>query len=339
MNHLKSLLYIGNKLSIHGFTPTTIETLGQSFEEEGYKLYYASSKKNKMIRFLDMLLKTFQFRNKVDYVIIDTYSTSNFWYAFAVSQLSRFLGLKYIPILHGGDLPKRLKKNPKLCAMIFNNSYKNVAPSKYLMHYFELANIKNLIYIPNTIGIKNYPFKVRENAAPKLLWVRSFAKIYNPKMAINVFDAIKKEYPEATLCMVGPEKDGSLAEAKKYAEELGLAVNFPGRLSKKDWVKLSENYDIFLNTTHFDNTPVSVIEAMALGLPIISTNVGGIPFLVEDKKTAILVNDGDEKKMTEEINFLIKNSQFANSLSHNSRELAEKFDWQDIKSSWAKILN
>lgn len=336
---MKTLLYIGNRLSKHGFTPTTIETLGLSFEQEGYKLYYASSKKSKGIRFVDMLLKTFQFRNKADYVIIDTYSTSNFWYAFAVSQLSRILGLKYITILHGGDLPKRLEKNPALCAMIFNNSYKNVAPSKYLMHYFELANIKNLIYVPNTIEIKNYPFKIRENVAPKLLWVRSFAKIYNPQMAINVFDAIKKEYPQAALCMVGPEKDGSLEEAKKHAEKLGLTVNFTGRLSKKEWVKLSENYDIFLNTTRFDNTPVSVIEAMALGLPVITTNVGGIPFLVENEKTAILVNDGDEKKMTEQIKYLIKNSHSAKSLSQNSRELAEKFDWNDIKSSWAKILN
>lgn len=336
---MKRLLYIGNKLSVHGYTQTTIETLGTFFENEGYKLFYASSKKNKAFRFLDMLFKTFQLQNKVDYVIIDTYSTSNFWYAFAVSQLCRILGLKYIPILHGGELPKRLKKNPRLCKMIFDNAYKNVAPSKYLMHYFQEDNIKNLIYIPNTIEIKNYPFKVRANLQPKLLWVRSFASIYNPKMAIDVFHAINATYPEATLCMVGPEKDGCLEETKKYAEKFKLEVNFTGRLSKAEWIELSENYDIFLNTTHFDNTPVSIIEAMALGLPIITTNVGGIPFLLEDKNTAILVTDGDVKMMTKSIELLVENSHFAKSLSRNSRELAEKFNWEAIKQSWMKILN
>lgn len=336
---MKTLLYIGNKLSKHGFTPTTIETLGASFVTEGYKVIYASDKKNKGFRFLDMLLKTLQYGKKSDFVIIDTYSTSNFWYAFAVSQLCRILQKKYIPILHGGDLPKRLVKNPKLCSLIFNNAYKNVAPSKYLMHYFELAKIKNLVYIPNTIELDNYPFKLRENLEPKLLWVRSFAKIYNPKMAVDVLHNLKEEYPNATLCMVGPEKDGSLEETKKYSQNLGLDVQFPGRLSKKEWINLSENYDIFLNTTHFDNTPVSVMEAMALGLPIMSTNVGGIPFLLEDKKTAILVNDGDVKNMTETVKLVLKNSQFAKSLSQNSRLLASKFDWEEVKQYWMEILS
>lgn len=336
---MKKLLYIGNKLSQHGYTVTSIETLGAFFENEGYHLNYASSKKNKVLRFLDMLLKTWKFRKETEYVIIDTYSTSNFWYALTVSQLCRVLKKKYIPILRGGDLPNRLKKNSKLCAMIFNNAYKNIAPSKYLMHYFQLAAIKNLVYIPNTIELEKYPFQLRENINPKLLWVRSFAKIYNPKMAIDVFGAIKKEYPSAVLCMVGPEKDGSLEETKKYATELGLTVKFTGKLSKKEWIELSKEYDIFLNTTHFDNTPVSVIEAMALGMPIITTNVGGIPFLLEDKNTAVFVNDNDAEKMTNEVVALLENSHNAKFLSLNARKLSETFDWLEIKQSWNKILN
>lgn len=336
---MKNLLYIGNKLSKHGYTPTSIETLGAFFSNEGFQVNYASSKKNKAIRFLDMLLKTFYYRAKTDYVIIDTYSTSNFWYAFAVSQLCRILNLKYIPILRGGDLPNRLKSNPKFCNLIFNNAYKNVAPSKYLIYHFEKASVKNLIYIPNTIELENYPFQLREIVGPKLLWVRSFAKIYNPKMAIDVFAILKKDYPNATLCMVGPEKDGSLEETKKYANELNLLVKFTGKMSKKEWIELSQEYDIFLNTTHFDNTPVSVMEAMALGLPIITTNVGGIPFLLENKTTAILVNDGDVEKMTLEIIGLLENSHYAKSLSQNSRQLSESFDWEEVKILWNKILN
>lgn len=335
---MKNLLYIGNKLSQHGYTVTSIETLGAFLENEGYNLNYASSKKNKVLRFLDMLLKTWQFRKKTDHVIIDTYSTSNFWYAFAVSQLCRCLKLKYIPILRGGDLPQRLKKNPKLCAMIFNNAYKNIAPSKYLLHYFNEAKIKNLIYIPNTIELKNYPFKLREKTAPKLFWVRSFAKIYNPKMAIDVLKLLQKEYPEASLCMVGPEKDGSLNETKEYAAKIGVSVNFTGKLSKNEWASLSQNYDIFINTTNFDNTPVSVMEAMALGLPVISTNVGGIPFLLENQLTAILVKIANVEEMVNAIKQLCSNPHLAEKLSQNSRNISESFDWQEVKQKWNEIL-
>src|SRR6478752_950388 len=108
----KRLLHIGNKLSKHGFTPTVIETLGPSLEKEGFEVIYASNKKKQSLRFLDMFSKTILNVPKADYVLIDTYSTSSFYYALAVSQLCRLFGKKYIPILHGGDLPKRLDRNP-----------------------------------------------------------------------------------------------------------------------------------------------------------------------------------------------------------------------------------
>ncbi|MBU7569681.1 MAG: glycosyltransferase family 1 protein, partial [Flavobacterium sp.] len=92
---MKNLLYIGNKLSQHGFSVTSIETLGPLLEGEGYTLFYASSKKNKALRLLDMVWSTLRLRNKIDYLLIDTYSTSNFWYALLVSQLARLLKIKY----------------------------------------------------------------------------------------------------------------------------------------------------------------------------------------------------------------------------------------------------
>lgn len=335
---MKSLLYIGNKLSSHGFSVTSIETLGPLLESEGFALFYASSKKNKIARLFDMLSATIKLRNKVDLVLIDTYSTSNFWYAFLVSQLARKIGLKYITMLRGGDLPKRLAKHPKLCAMIFNHAYKNVAPSGYLLDHFQKQGLQNMIYIPNTIEIDNYAFKQRQIEQPRLLWVRAFAAIYNPCMAVEVFKSIKQQFPEATLCMVGPDKDGSLEKTKKLALEYGLDVQFTGKLSKTDWIRLSQDYDIFLNTTHFDNTPISVIEAMALGLPVISTDVGGIPFLLENNATALLVSDGDAAGMADAIKAVAEDKNLADTLAQNARLKAESFDWQRVKSFWDEIL-
>ena len=334
---MKNLLYIGNKLSKHGVTPTTIEILGPLLEQERFVLSYSSSQKNKVLRFIAMLWSVLRHR-KVDYVLIDTYSTSNFWYAFATSQLCRLFGLKYIPILHGGNLPFRLKNYPKICSMIFKNSFRNVAPSLFLINQFKTAGFENLIYIPNAIELKNYPFLEREKARPNLLWVRSFAKIYNPTMAVAVFDSIKKKYPEATLCMVGPEKDGSLLNAKQRAQELGLDILFTGKLSKEDWIKESSAYDIFINTTHFDNMPVSVVEAMSLGLAVVSTNVGGIPFLLEDQKEAILIPDSDVEKMVEAIDRLIGDSELVFKITTNARRKAEQFDWNVVKKEWMTIL-
>lgn len=334
----KVILYIGNKLSQHGNTDTSIETLGGFLEEEGYKIYYASSIKNKFFRMFDMILQTIRYSNKIDYVLIDVYSTQNFWYAFIISQLCRLLNLKYISKLHGGNLPNRINKSLFCCKLIFNNSYKNIAPSAYLFDVFNDAKFKNLVYIPNTINIDNYPFKVRNILGPKLFWVRSFSAIYNPIMAIDVLKLLKYDFPDAELCMVGPDKENMIDECKLYAQEFNIEVQFTGKLSKEEWVTLSEAYDVFINTTNFDNTPVSVIEAMALGLPVVSTNVGGIPFMLTNNENALLVDVNDSKGMALAIKKLFSDQTLNIQIISNARKMVEEFDWHNVKEKWFEIL-
>ena len=332
------LLYLGNRLSKHGFNKTTIETLGLHLEQEGFGVYYASNKKSFPFRMLDMMWSVVLYRKQVSYILIDTYSTKAFWYAFVCSLLARLLNIKYIPILHGGDLPNRLKNNPKLSQMVFANAYQNVAPSGYLKQAFESTGFKNVIHIPNSIEIDKYEFKTRAELTPKLLWVRAFASIYNPQMAVKVLQQLQEKHPSASLTMVGPDKDGSLKTTKDFADSIGVAVNFTGQLAKEDWWKLASEHDIFINTTHFDNTPISVMEAMALGLPVVSTNVGGIPYLLTDKENALLVSDNDVSKMTDAICSLLEDQQKASDLTLNARHFIEQMDWNVVKEEWKRVL-
>ncbi|ESU20781.1 glycosyl transferase, group 1 family protein [Flavobacterium cauense R2A-7] len=335
---MKNLLYIGNKLSGKGLNTTIIETLSAQFTKEGYRVVAVSGFKNPVLRMLDMLLAVIRYR-KSDFVLIDTYSTSGFWFAFSVSQLCRLFGKKYIPILHGGNLPNRLQNNPKLCTMVFGNAYKNVAPSHYLLEAFKKAGFSNLVFIPNTLEIGQYPFLERTELQPKLLWVRAFDAIYNPKMAIDVLSLLQKKFPEAQLCMVGPDRDGSMESCKDYALEKNVAVHFTGRLPKTEWIALAAAYDIFINTTHFDNTPVSVMEAMALGLPVVTTNVGGIPFLLKNNQEAMLVADNDFVGMVDAIVSLIENPQTAKEMARKARIKAESWDWNVVKDQWKNLLS
>lgn len=335
---MKNLLYIGNKLSNHGYTSTSIETLGTFLEDEGFNVFYASSRKNKAMRMGEMIYKTFKYCKKVDYVLIDTYSTKNFWYAFIISQLCRLLKVKYIPKLHGGDLPNRIVKSKFFSDRVFNNAYINIAPSSYLFEEFKKSGYNNLKYIPNTIELKLYKESVKEFKTPKLLWVRSFSKIYNPIMAVKVFIKIKQSFPDAELCMVGPQKDDSYFTTMNFAENHNVDVLVTGKLLKEDWIKRSNNYNIFINTTHFDNTPISVIEAMALGIPVVSTNVGGIPYLLEHNHNALLVKDNDVQDMIKQIERIIKEPNLGQSLSQNGKALVKDFDWELVKKQWIELL-
>lgn len=335
---MKNLLYIGNLLSGKGKTVSTIEALGEKLKQEGYHVTYASAVSNKVFRMLDMVRVLINGRGCYDMVLIDTYSTINFYYAVIIAKGCRLFGIPYIPILHGGNLEHRLKNNKKLCEKLFGRAIMNVAPSGFLLTIFKNYGFNNVTYIPNPIEMERYPFKSRETLGYKLLWVRSFADFYNPLMALEVVKILKEQGIDASLCMVGPDKDGSLQQCKAYAKLHNLEVKFTGKLEKKEWVKLAASYDIFLNTTTIDNTPLSVLEAMALGMPVISTNVGGIPHIIAHKQNGFLVDSKNSIAMANAIQLLVTNKALSEDLSVNAREYVSKMDWNIIKNNWNNLL-
>lgn len=292
-----------------------------------------------MHRLWDMLSTVYRQRNHIDLVIIDTYSTWSFYYAVAVAKLCRWSKIPYIPILHGGNLPKRLEKNKTLCRNLFGGAITNVAPSAFMLSQFKKGGYTKLTHIPNAIPLKDYTYKKREQVSYKLLWVRSFAEIYNPMLALEVVILLMKKGAPVSLCMIGPDKDDSMERCKKVAKEQNLPVTFTGVLKKEEWIALSEEYDIFINTTNFDNMPVSVMEAMALGLSVISTKVGGIPYLIEDEKTGVLVPPSNAPAFVEAIERLVENPQLTTQLGHQARAEIEKLDWSHVKEMWISFLD
>ncbi len=334
----KKILYLGNKLSQKGANLTTIESLSKKLINLGYAVISFSDQKHQFLRLINILAAVVRYK-KYDLILIDTYSTSAFWYAYLSSRLARFFKTDYIPILHGGHLKHRLENSPKLSKTLFSGALVNIAPSKFMYETFKSEGYKNIKLIPNFIELKDYPFKDRHKIQPKLLWVRAFADIYNPMMAMKVLEHLLKTHPNAILSMVGPAKDHSFKACKTYAETHNLPVTFTGQLPKKDWIDYAKDFDVFINTTTVDNTPVSVIEAMALGLPVVSTNVGGMPYLIQNQHQGILVNSKDSMAMTEAVSQFIEQPELAYRLSLNARNRVEGFDWEVVKREWEKVLN
>ena len=335
---MKHVLYIGNNLQNNRSNVSSIQNLSALLQREGYSMYYASSKSNKVLRLLDMVFTFFRLQHRVDTVVIDTYSTHNFYFALVISQLCRVFRVDYIPSLNGGNLPARLHKHPIMCRMIFKYSKVNVSPSLYLKQAFASYGYDNVFYIPNTIEIEKYPFQTKDYTTIRLLWVRSFSVLYNPELAVKVLKTLLDKGYKTSLCMVGPDSDGTLANVKALASSLGVEVTFTGKLSKAAWTQLSQDYNCFINTTNFDNTPVSVIEAMALGLPIVSTNVGGMPYLIQHQREGLLVAPESVEAMVEAILYLFEHATEREHMIANARAVAESFDWNRVKQLWKEVL-
>lgn len=159
-------------------------------------------------------------------------------------------------------------------------------------------------------------------------------------MAIGVVKELKTMYPNCKLLMAGQDKDGSLEVCRRLASEFDLTDNieFAGFLPKAEWIDRAAEFDIFLNTTSADNMPVSVIEAMALGLPVVSTNVGGIPYLLENGVTGFTVDQHNIQSMVKAVEFICENQERACSVANEARKKVEAFDWATVKHQWNSLF-
>jgi glycosyltransferase involved in cell wall biosynthesis len=210
-----------------------------------------------------------------------------------------------------------------------------IAPSRYLATAMQ-AHRDGIDVIPNAIEVARYPTRTRDRARPRLVWIRALHAIYNPLLAVDVLARV----PEAHLVMVGPDKDGSRAAVDARARELGVQdrIELPGGVAKRDVPAYLAAGDVFLNTTNIDNTPLSVLEAMAAGMCVVSTSVGGIPYLVEDGETGLLVPPGDAPAMAAAVERVVGEPALAHKLSRNARALAERCDWSLVLSEWEHLL-
>ncbi len=335
---VREILYIGNHLSAGGGNPSVAEQLSRHLGP-GLRFRLVSRKRNKALRLLEMLRAAAGQRRANGPVVIDVYSTLNFYYALLVAWICRKKNIGYIGVLHGGHLPRRLANNPALCRYLFSGAAALVSPSGYLRDAFQAKGFSVKV-IPNPLVLEQYPFRQRGPLRPRLLWVRAFDRTYDPALAIRVLQRLIDAHPDTMLTMVGPDKDGNMNKCRLLAKQLGLVdkIRFTGRLSKKEWIDLSNDFDIFLNTTKADNTPVSVMEALALGLPVVSTNVGGIPWLLKDGVDALLVPPGDEEALAGAVERLLAEPRLAVALSRRGREKAADWDMKKVAAQWREML-
>jgi glycosyltransferase involved in cell wall biosynthesis len=336
----KAVLIIGTFLSAQGGNYSVCEDLSLALETQGWTVFTSSTLSQRALRPLDMLLTAWRHRKRYQLSIIDVYSGTAFYWAEWTAKLCRFLKKPYILVLRGGNLPEFAKANRQRVDDLFNNAARVITLSNYLA---EQTGLKSELFqtIPNPIHLEHYSYRPRSHAEARLLYLRAFHKVYNPSLALHALKELVAEFPEIRLTMVGPDKgDGAFQEfaATEAALGLGEHVKVIAGVPKAEVPEQFAEYDIFVNTTNIDNTPVSVLEAMASGLCVVSTNVGGIPYLLEDEKDALLVPPNEPVAMAAAIRRLINEPELAARISSNGRKKAASYGWSELLDVWETLL-
>jgi len=336
----RNLLFIGNHLSNTGQNMSVGEELAFRLEQRGYQILLVSHKQNKLVKLVDILSKILSKQRFYDLAEVDVFSGPAFLWSFLSVSVLKLLGKPIILNLHGGNLPDYSVNHPLRVKWLLSWADVVVAPSSFLKDTIALIRA-DIQVIPNGLDINHYLFKLRDNPQPKLVWLRAFHQIYNPSLAPKILRSLLDQSIDANLLMVGPDKgDGSLKKMLGLATELGVSDRIkviPG-VSKAQVPEILRQGDIFVNTTNFDNTPVSVIEAMASGCCIVTTNVGGIPYLLEDGIDALLVPPNDPDAMANAVLRVLTESGLAEKLSINARRKAEQFDWSIVLPQWEEVF-
>lgn len=324
-----------------GWVTTQGEVLADSLTREGYPVRVTSHIPARVPRLVDTLRSIYVWRKEVDLVIHQVFSGPAFIINDATSLLCRMLGLRQVYVLHGGSLPEFAMSRRGWVWRVMRRADAIVAPSRYLSGLVEgVPGITGRIrVIPNILAIEEYPYRHRREVQPRLLWMRTFHAIYHPEMAVDVLASLRQTHPAATLTMAGQEK-GLHAQVQEKARRMGLidAVRFPGFMGPEDKAREFGTHDIYLNTNHVDNMPVSVVEAAAFGLPVVATRVGGIPYLLSDGETGLLTPDGDAEAMAGAVRRLLHEPGLAARLSANGRALAENCAWKQVKAQWETLF-
>jgi glycosyltransferase involved in cell wall biosynthesis len=303
-----------------------------------YQVVSTSSVVNRGLRLLDILMTLVRHRRTIDIQCLEIYSGLSFVMQDLASGLGKLLGQRIVMVLHGGALPQFIARHPRWARRVLRRGDALVAPSPYLQRAVAELGLSARV-IPNFVDVSNTSFRHRMHLAPRLFWMRSFDPLWNPEMAIRVLARLRRTVPGATLVMAGKDK-GSLHHVQRLARDLGVdnAVRFPGFLDSSAKLREGEAADIFLTTNRIDNMPVAVVEACAMGLPVVATNVGGISDFLTDNETALLVPDNDDEAMAAAVVRLLGDPHLARQLSANGRALAQRSAWETVAGQWERLF-
>ncbi len=212
-----------------------------------------------------------------------------------------------------------------------------IVPSGFLQEVFTEFGIGTEI-IPNIIDLDRFKScpqrRKRYQSGPHLVVTRNLESIYNIQTAIYAVSILSKTVSGVRLYVAGDGPQRAQLHELVRQLELEDTVTFTGKLTPEEIANLYQEADIMLNPTTVDNMPNSVLESLACGIPVITTDVGGIPFIVEDGKTALMVEVGDAEAMAAQVNRLLKDRSLFDTLVENGKNEVLAYTWSVIKQQW-----
>src|SRR5215203_755088 len=272
--------------------------------------------------------------------VIHIFSASYFSFLLAPAPaitIANMFRKKIVLNYHSGEAEDHLQRWPKTSIPLLQLADEIIVPSPYLVRVFSKFGLRSKA-IFNVIDFDQLIFRQRETLRPAFLSNRNFEAHYGVDVVLRAFAVIQKRFQDATLKVAG---DGPGREAlHKLAAELNLRnVEFVGTVTRERMSELYNEADCFLNGSRIDNQPLSILESFASGLPVVTTNAGGIPDMVTSGVTGSIVEMDDHEALAHAAIDLIDNPEKATRMISEARKECQRYTWAAVRDQWLEAYS
>lgn len=330
----KSVLFVANYRQSSGGISSQIEILNRLLQREGFKTGIFSLKGNPFFR-INAIFKLKTVVKNYDIIHIHACSHWGFLPAIVGIRVGKKLGKRVVLTYHGGSANEFFKKHSRLVRKYLGKTDVNIVLSGYLKDVFKRYDIP-CVTIPNIIELKEGVYRERTEILPNFIGIRSLTPTYNILCTIKAFQKVKQLYPQATLKLLG---DGPLRkELELYVTEQHISdVSFEGRVPNDKIYAFLDKSDVMLSSPFIDNMPISLLEGFNAGLLVISSNVGGVPYMINDGVNGLLFISDNYDEMADKMIEAIKNQERSKKMIRAAHDGLKAYSWESNKEKYSSI--
>ena len=337
---MKKILFISNYKKGLGGINAQVDLLNSYMQDEGYSTSIFSTKGNPIKR-VGLFFKLLFIARRHDALHIHGCSEWGMLPVVYGVIAGRIWKKRIIVTYHGGEAAEYFKKHGAFVRRWLKRADTVIVLSVFLKKVFDEYEIPCIV-IPNIVPLRGDVYQPKKSVAPKMISVRHLTDLYRIDLIICAFAKVAEKYPEATLDILGQgDKREELERLAVSDERLARRVRFIGQvLNEKMYDYLKAN-DIMLSAPKIDNMPVSLMEAMNAGVLVISSNVGGVPYMIEHKKTGLLFElrtkseevrgKSEEDALAEQIIWALEHQKESVAMIEAAHEEVKKYSWNNIR--------
>jgi glycosyltransferase involved in cell wall biosynthesis len=248
--------------------------------------------------------------------------------------VARLLGKPVVMNYHSGEAPDHLRRSA-IARWVLRAVERNAVPSRFLVDVLSDFGIPATA-VPNLVALDRFEFRLRDPLRPRLLSTRNLEGLYNVACTLRAFRLVQDRCPDASLTLVGAGAED--ARLRELATTLGLRnVTFAGRVAHDAIAGYYADHDIYIQSPDIDNMPLSILEAFASGLPVVSTDVGGIPAILIHGQHGLLSPADDHAALAAHVVDLLNNPARAHALAVAAHSTLTRYSWTNVRAGWMAL--